>query len=253
MKQSGKPVAAVILAAGLGKRMQSDLPKVFHPVGGRPMLSHVLDTVMTSGISEIYVVVGHRGELIKDYFKDLPITFVEQKEQRGTAHAVMQTESYFAGRSGTILVLNGDVPCIQQNTLRALRAFHSEAGLAATVLTMEVPDPTGYGRISRLPTGEVEKIVEEKDATPAEKQIKEVNTGTFCFESPNLFSAIQSVHTDNAQEEYYLTDVIGILRRGGDKVGAHQTPDWREVRGVNTPFELAQVEKFFQDVAAVNR
>lgn len=243
-----RSAVAIVLAAGLGKRMESDLPKVFHSMGGRPMVAHVLDAVRGAGIDEIFVVVGHRGELIREYFANQSLTFVDQTEQRGTGHAVQQTESFLMNRDVPILVVNGDVPLLRSSTLRGLREKHEESESAATVLSALFPDPTGYGRIVRNGDGHFEKIVEHRDATDGERLISEINTGTFFFESRTLFPALREIRADNAQQELYLTDVIHILRRQGLRVAAHIAPTWEEVRGVNTPSELQDAEKFFQDV-----
>jgi len=237
---------AIILAAGKGVRMKSDLPKVFHPVLGRPLLSYVIDTVKKLGIGQIYVVVGHKKEMMTDYFKDSGVIFVEQNEQLGTGHAVMQVKPLLADFSGEVLVLAGDVPLLRCSTLKGLIEFHRRQRAAATVLTAELPDAGSYGRIIRDREGRILRIVEKKDASPEEAQISEINTGTYCFDSRALFRALAEVKAENAQKEYYLTDTIEILKLQGLPVFAHLANDWRETLGVNTPDELKQIEEILK-------
>lgn len=238
-----KDIVAIILAAGKGVRMQSDLPKVFHNLAGKPMLQHVIETVQSLGISRIYVVVGHRKELITEYFKDWPITFVTQDQQLGTGHAVKVVEPFLKDFSGDVLVLAGDVPLLSKATLSSLISFHQKNNAAATDLTAELPDAGSYGRIIRDENGQIVKIVEKKDATPEQLQIREINTGTFCFDSNDLFSSLAQVKSENVQKEYYLTDTIEILRKHNRPVFAHLTPNYSETLGVNTKDELAAMEK----------
>jgi len=237
-----KDAIAIVLAAGKGIRMKSDLPKVFHPLAGKPMLEYVILTLKKLEVGGIYVVVGHKKELIIDYFKDWNIIFVEQKEQLGTGHAVMQAEPHLKKFSGRVLVLAGDVPLLKVETLRHLMDFHIQHHSSATVLTAELPDAGNYGRIIRNQAGLILKIVEKKDANPNELKIREINTGTFCFESKPLFSALSEVKPENAQQEYYLTDTIEILKNQGLPVFAWLAPDYRETLGVNTQEELKELE-----------
>jgi UDP-N-acetylglucosamine diphosphorylase/glucosamine-1-phosphate N-acetyltransferase len=232
-------IAAIILAAGRGVRMQSDLPKVFHNLFGKPMLESVLNTVKSLGISKIFVVVGHKKELITEYFKDWPITFVNQDQQLGTGHAVRVVEPYLKDFSGTVLVLAGDVPLLSQMTLKKLLEFHLTSNAAATDLTADLPDAGNYGRILRDKTGQISKIVEKKDATPEELKLTEINTGTFCFNSKDLFSSLAKVRSENAQKEYYLTDTIEILKSENKPVFGFKTSNYKETLGVNTKEELA--------------
>ncbi len=235
--------AAIILAAGKGVRMKSDLPKVFHNLAGKPMLSYVLEAVKSAGVDRIFLVVGHKSELIKGYFKNEDVVFVDQRERRGTGHAVAQVEPDLKNFSGTVVVLAGDMPLIKSTTIKGLISFHERSGAGATVLTARVKDPFGYGRIVREAGGEVLKIVEERDATAGEKKIDEVNTGIYCFDSKALFNALKEVKAENDQKEYYLTDTIGILRNKNLPVFAFPCSDPREAMGVNTKEELETVEK----------
>jgi UDP-N-acetylglucosamine diphosphorylase/glucosamine-1-phosphate N-acetyltransferase len=236
-------LAAVILAAGKGVRMQSDLPKVFHRVLGKPLLQYVIETVKKLSPEIICIVVGYKKEYIIDYFKDFGVVFVEQKQQLGTGHAVLQAESQLAAFSGEVLVLNGDMPLIKERTLRALIDFHRQKGSQATVLTAKIGDPGDFGRIVRGREGEIIKIVEKKDASAAELKINEINTGTFCFNAQSLAVALKKVDCDNAQREYYITDTIELLRAQGQAVFAYLTEEAREAVGVNTKEELAVLEK----------
>jgi len=240
-----KKLAAIVLAAGRGVRMKSDLPKVFHNLAGKPLLEHVLLTLKEVGVSATYVIVGHKKELIIDHFKNWPVTFVEQKEQLGTGHAVLQAEPYLKDFEGKILVLAGDVPGLKAKTLKKLIEFHNNHNAEATVLTAELPDAGNYGRIIRNQEGLILRIVEKKDATEDQLKIKEINTGTFCFEAKALFEALAEVKSENAQKEYYLTDTIEILRGKGLPVFACLADDYQETLGINTKEELEALESSF--------
>lgn len=231
------------MAAGKGVRMRSDLPKVFHELRGEPMLTYVLKTLRQLAPARLLVVVGHQRELIIDHYKDWPVDFVVQAEQLGTGHAVMQAEPFLKDFSGRVLVLAGDVPLISEKTMRQLIDFHIRHKAAATDLTAILPDAGNYGRIVRQASGEIVKIVEKKDASPEELKIKEINTGTFCFEKEALFAALKEVKAENAQKEYYLTDTIHILRNKGLPVFAFPAENAAETLGINTKEELAAIEK----------
>ncbi|MFH1386875.1 MAG: sugar phosphate nucleotidyltransferase [bacterium] len=239
---------AIVLAAGKGTRMKSDLPKVFHPILGEPMLSYVLKTVAKLKPQKTIVVVGHKKELITDHYKDWPIEFVVQAEQLGTGHAVMQAEGQLRGISGNVLVLAGDVPMISKKTLKSLVEFHEKHQAVATDLTAELEDAGNYGRIVRDEAGQVLRIVEKKDATPEELKIKEFNTGTFCFNKEALFSALKEVKAENVQKEYYLTDTLEIMRRRGLPIAAYKTANYQETLGINTREELLQMEQMIRHV-----
>jgi UDP-N-acetylglucosamine diphosphorylase/glucosamine-1-phosphate N-acetyltransferase len=240
-------VAAVILAAGQGKRMQSDLPKVLHAVGGRPMVLHVIDAVKAVAAAPVVVVTGYQAERVEAACAGAGVEFVRQHEQLGTGHAVMQAEPLLAGREGTVVVLNGDVPGLRPKTIRSFIDHHDHERSVATVLTAMLDDPSGYGRIVRDARGQLLRIVEERDATQDERAIREINSGLFCFSIPELFSALTRVTRRNAQNEYYITDVIGLLAGEGKRVAAWCIEDAREVAGVNNPDELDAVRRFVGD------
>ncbi len=234
-------LVTVILAAGKGTRMKSSLPKVLHRVGGKPMLQHVLDAAKSAGSKRNVVVVGFGGEAVQAAMGN-QAEFVIQKEQLGTGHAVLQTKSLLEEEEGTVMVLCGDTPLLTGNLLRKLYDAHCETGAKATVLTAIMENPDGYGRIVHMPDGTVEKIVEHKDATEEERGIKEVNSGIYCFAAKDLFAALGEVKNDNAQGEYYLPDVLEILRKEGKKIWAVSTEDDESTLGINSRSQLAQAE-----------
>jgi bifunctional UDP-N-acetylglucosamine pyrophosphorylase/glucosamine-1-phosphate N-acetyltransferase len=239
--------AAMILAAGKGTRMKSDLPKVLHEIDGRPMVSYVVDVVRPL-CDAIYIIVGYEADRVRDALADQPgLEFVLQEEQLGTGHAVMQGEDGLAGFAGTLMVLNGDVPGLRRETIERFMAEHDRAGAAATVLTAELEDPMGYGRIVRSDDGGLLAIVEQKDADEATRAIREINSGLFCFDKVKLFDALKRTSQENAQKEYYLTDVIDVMRRDGEVVGAFCVSDPREVAGVNTVEELEGLRNFMKE------
>lgn len=240
-------LVALVLAAGAGKRMNSDLAKVLHPALGRPMLDHVLDAVRDAGVRRSIVVIGHQAEAVRRAMAPRGVEFAVQAQQLGTGHAVQQAEPLLAGVQGTVLVLCGDTPLLTSETLHALLVTHVDAGAAATVLSAQVDDPTGYGRVVRGAGGAVQRIVEHKDATEAERRVREINSGLFAFSIVDLFAALRQVRADNAQGEYYLTDTLEILLRMGKRVAAHQCKDAREVQGVNTPEQLRAAEAVLEE------
>jgi len=231
----------IILAAGEGTRMRSQKPKVLHQVCGENILDYVIEVSKTSGISEIAVIVGFQAELVKE---SLPpqITTYFQKEQLGTGHAVLQALPFFEALKGNLVVLVGDAPLIQAETLTGLVRAHESGGYAVTVLTAEFDEPTGYGRMIKNRSGELLKIVEEKDANLVEKQIKEINSGMYCFDAQALVLALAQLKTDNVQGEYYLTDVIEILRKMGKTAGTFVTPDPEDIQAINSRVQLAEAE-----------
>ena len=242
--------AAVILAAGKGTRMPaSEIPKVMHQVGGKPMVAHVVEAIRRVCDDRIYVVVGYEAEQVVGALRNLAVRFVHQREQLGTGHAVIQCEEALKGFSGTVIVLNGDVPCLRSETIEKFAHYHDAEGAAATVLTAVVEIPTGYGRIVRASDDSLLGIVEEKDATAEERGIREINSGLFCFEKEKLFEALSATDRDNAQKEYYLTDVIRVLKRRGEPVRAYRVDDPWEVLGVNTEDELKAVRVYFEGLS----
>jgi bifunctional UDP-N-acetylglucosamine pyrophosphorylase / glucosamine-1-phosphate N-acetyltransferase len=232
---------AVILAAGQGTRMKSKLYKVLHPVCGKPMVEHVVDQITTLNIEKTVTIIGHGAELVKSHLEGKS-DFALQEEQLGTAHAVMQSEDVLGNLEGTTLVVCGDTPLIKAETMESLVKHHEEQGAKATILTGYTEAPDGYGRIIRSQSGLVERIVEHKDASQEERQVKEINTGTYCFDNKALFNTLKKVSNDNVQGEYYLPDVIEILQKEGEVVSAYQTSDFDETLGVNDRVALSQAE-----------
>ena len=230
---------AVILAAGKGTRMKSTLPKVLHTIGGKPMVQHVLDAAHVAGASRSVVVVGFGAESVQTTLGN-QAEYAIQGQQLGTGHAVMQADSLTQGFDGTIMVLYGDTPLLRGETLAKLFAEHQAAKASATVLTACMPEPAGYGRVIRDDSGQVLKIVEEKDANSHELAVNEVNTGIYCFERAALFDALRSITCNNMQGEYYLTDVIGILAQAQAKVWAVSVADDQETLGINSRMQLAE-------------
>ncbi|MGA9225270.1 MAG: bifunctional UDP-N-acetylglucosamine diphosphorylase/glucosamine-1-phosphate N-acetyltransferase GlmU [Mesobacillus sp.] len=233
---------AIILAAGQGTRMKSKLYKVLHPVCGKPMVQHVIDQVKSLNINEIVTIVGHGAEKVKEQLGG-DSQYALQAEQLGTAHAVLQSEAMLADKEGVTIVVCGDTPLIKAETMEALFKHHEETNAKATILTARAEDPTGYGRIVRNGDGFVEKIVEHKDATEQERSIDEINTGTYCFDNKSLFETIHKVSNDNVQGEYYLPDVIEILKNQGEIVSAYVTDSFAETLGVNDRVALAEAER----------
>ena len=233
----------VILAAGQGTRMKSQLPKVLHPVAGRPMLEHVLDAAATVAPATVTVIVGHGSAAVRERLaraRRPGLTFAVQEPQLGTAHALQQAEPILAGKTGTVILLSGDVPLLTGRTLERLLETHLAASAAATVVTASVERPYGYGRIVRV-DGQIARIVEERDASPAERQIREINSGIYAFDLPPLFDALRGIASQNAQGEFYLTDLVGIYRRRKLPVETLLVHDPQEVRGINSRTELAEV------------
>lgn len=242
--QAGRPLCAVILAAGKGTRMNSDLAKVLHRVCERPMVAWVIDACREAGCERIYVVIGHQGEKVQEALADQSdLEFVWQREQKGTGHAVLQAEAALRGFAGDVLVLAGDGPLIRGSMLTALTEVHRRMNAAATLATAEIDDPTGYGRIVRDSAGRFERIVEHKDATEAQRGIREVNPSYYCFRAEALFPALHQVGTDNAKGEVYLTDVLEILRTAGQRVHVEPLAAAADVLSINTPEQLAEVEE----------
>jgi UDP-N-acetylglucosamine diphosphorylase/glucosamine-1-phosphate N-acetyltransferase len=237
-------VSAVILAAGKGKRMKADVAKVMHPLCGKPMLAYSVDAARAVNVEKIVVIIGHQAGLVREAFKDQGLIFVEQLEQLGTGHAVLQARDVFHTYNGTILILCGDVPMLSPSTIRALLEVHILEKSIVTVLTTILDDPSGYGRVIKEgEKGEILRIVEEKDASLAEKRIKEINTGIYCVESNFLFRAVGDIGNENIQKEYYLTDIVGIAWKKGFKTRSFITANSFEVMGINTPDDLEKASE----------
>ncbi|OAG26886.1 hypothetical protein TH606_09830 [Thermodesulfatator autotrophicus] len=226
--------------------MNSPLPKVLHVLAGEPLIIHVLETVFQLKPAKIAVVIGYKKDRVRQALSPYALELLIQEEQLGTGHAVAITEKAFQNFNGDILVLCGDTPLLKPETLFRLYELHRQKQAVATVLTAEFPEPRGYGRIVRDENGLLAAIVEEKDASPEEKAIREINSGTYLFKKDFLFKALKEIDNENAQKEYYLTDVIGIARAKGFPVAALKTDDFEEVLGVNSQFELARAEAIFQ-------
>jgi UDP-N-acetylglucosamine diphosphorylase/glucosamine-1-phosphate N-acetyltransferase len=228
----------IILAAGKGKRMKSPLAKVLHPVCGIPMLTHSLAAARAAGSQKIVVVIGHQAEQIRERYRTDDLLFAEQRELLGTGHAVLQAREVFRAYQGAIVILCGDVPLIRPETVRALYDHYRSEKAAVTVLTTLPAEPTGYGRVIKANDGSIRKIVEERDATAEEKQIREINTGIYCAESGFLFTAVAGLGNRNAQKEYYLTDIVEVACKNSRRVTSFLATDPVEVMGINTPEEL---------------
>lgn len=238
---------AIVLAAGKGTRMKSKLYKVLHPVCGKPMVQHVVDHVKSVGVQNVVTVVGHGAELVKTQLGENS-EYALQADQLGTAHAVIQAAPLLKDKEGTTLVICGDTPLITPETIQALFEEHERLQAKATILTAHLEDSTGYGRIIRSNDGSVQKIVEHKDATPEELTVQEINTGTYCFDNKALFEALNEVNNDNSQGEYYLPDVIEILKEQNEIVAAYKTPNFDETLGVNDRYALSMAETLMRKV-----
>ena len=238
-------LSVIILAAGKGTRMKSPRPKVLHPLGGEPLIVHVLEAALGLRPQNVLVVVGHRAKEVERALKGYAVEFVLQREQLGTGHAVMVAASRLPASAREVMVLCGDVPLIRPETLARLLELHRKSGAVVTLLTAEVPEPKGYGRVVRAEDGSVLKIVEEKDANPKERKISEINAGTYVFEKDFLLEALKELRPENAQGEYYLTDVVYLAQRRGLRISALKAPA-EEVLGVNSQFDLARVEGILQ-------
>lgn len=233
---------AVILAAGQGTRMKSKLYKVLHPVCGKTMVDHVLTQIEKNDMDEIVTIVGHGAEEVKEVLGDRT-KYALQAEQLGTGHAVLQAEDLLADKDGMTIIACGDTPLFTAQTFAELFEYHRSKDAVATILTAQADNPFGYGRIIRNDIGIVEKIVEQKDATPTEAEIQEINTGVYCFDNRELFKALHKVKNDNSQGEYYLPDVIEIFKKEGKVIAAYRMHDFAESLGVNDRIALAKASE----------
>lgn len=235
---------AIVLAAGKGTRMKSELPKVLVPVAGRPMIRYVIDALRAAGVERIVVVVGYRADLVRAELAGLPgIEFAEQTEQLGTGHAVMMCRQQLASHEGPVVVVAGDSPMLQADSVATLLAEARSRRTACLLGTVRRDDPAGYGRIVRSAAGDFTGIVEEKDATPEQRAITEINVSTYVFDAKELLAALDQLRADNSQREYYITDCPAILLAAGKQVAALNVLKPREALSINSPEELAQVEK----------
>ena len=234
--------SAIVLAAGKGTRMKSSLCKVMHPVLNKPMIGHIIAALRAAEVDRIIVVVGHGANSVKEYLQD-DVEYALQEPQLGTGHAVMQAKA-LAEEDGDTIIVNGDGPCIQKETI--LKAFAANQNYACTVLTSVLADGERYGRIVRNRDGMVEKIVEAKDCSAEELAIKEINTGIFCFKTSKLFDGLKEITTNNAQNEYYLTDLVEIFHKHNEKVNAMIVDDAEETMGVNDRVDLAKANSWMK-------
>jgi len=235
-------LTVLILAAGKGTRLKSTLPKVLHLLAGKPLIEHVVRAALPLNPSATCVVVGYEGGRVQAAISHLSLQSVAQEPQLGTGHAVQVAAAFWKPNKGNLLVLSGDVPLISTQTLQRLLEQHSQSGASATLLSTKLNEAAGYGRLIRGADGNVERIVEHKDATEAERQISEINTGIYCFTIADLAQIIDKLAAENSQKEYYLTDCIGLLRMQNKRVGAVVCEDSSEVNGINSRSELAELE-----------
>jgi len=242
--------AALILAAGKGTRMKSDLAKVLHPLAGRPMIHHVLDAAEEAGLAPAILVIGHQAEEVKTKLVGREVRFALQAEQLGTGHAVMMAREELATLSGEVLVLSGDVPLIRSKTLRELVDYHRSRDAAATVLSAVLDDPGGYGRILRDENGDLAAIREHRDASEEERATREINSGIYVFALADLLEGLEFLSDENEQGEYYLTDTLEILRRRGRRVSALICEDAEEIGGINDIEQLAAAERALAERSA---
>jgi len=239
--------AAIVLAAGKSTRMGSQLPKVLHEVCGKPMLGYVLEACLGAGVDEVVVVVGYgKEQVIEQLTGHRGVRWVEQSEQKGTGHAVLCCRESMQGFAGSVLVLAGDMPLVREETLRKLVEQRERSGDSLVLATTTLDDPQGYGRIVRDLSGALEAIVEERDCTPAQREIREVNPSYYCFDARRMFESLSRVAPDNAKGEYYITDAVRILRGEGDGVSAMAGAPAEDATGINSREDLALVNRLMQ-------
>jgi bifunctional UDP-N-acetylglucosamine pyrophosphorylase/glucosamine-1-phosphate N-acetyltransferase len=239
-------IKAIVLAAGMGTRMKSHKAKVLHEVFFVPMLHHVLNAMAPLALQDTVIVTGHQAEDIEASLRNFKVVFARQDRQIGTANAVLAAESCCRDFSGTVLILCGDTPLIRPETLQAMVESHRGTGARMTVMTTRMAEPANYGRIVTDDSGHILKIVEEKDASPAERKIEEINAGIYCVDGPFLFKGLRKIGSDNRQGEFYLTDLVEIARAEGFAVNRHFCEDQLEVLGVNSRVDQARAHEIFQ-------
>lgn len=234
-------ISAVVLAAGKGVRMCSELPKVVHKAAGKPMILHVVETIQSAGITDITVVVGHGKDKVMEILQNYQVKFAIQEEQLGTGHALLQAKNYIEP-SSTVLVLSGDTPLLRSKTLLDLVAVHQQQNAISSFISAELPNPYGYGRVIRNHDGSFARIVEEKDASEEQRLINEINSGIYCFQASDVFERLGELNTNNVQGEYYLTDVLEMQVRTGQKIGIIKIDDNQEIYGANDRVQLSYIE-----------
>ncbi|MCA9729660.1 MAG: NTP transferase domain-containing protein [Candidatus Eisenbacteria bacterium] len=238
--------SALVLAAGKGTRMKSDLAKVLHPLDGRTLLSCVLDTAARLPLERVIAVVGHQAEQVKEAHRDRNLLYALQEPQLGTGHAVICARPHLEGQEGSLLVLYGDVPLLRPATLLELMERHELGDNGVTVLTARLPDPSGYGRVLRDADGGFRKIIEDRDLAPEQRGIDEINSGIYTFKIPLLLDALSRLRQDNAQGEYYLTDTLEMIREAGHRAGIMEVADHHEISGINTPEQLEDAARVLE-------
>lgn len=237
---------AIILAAGKGKRMKSSIPKVLHRVCGTEMVNIVIDVVKKAQIEDIDVVIGRGAEQVKEATKSRNVKYSFQNKQLGTGHAVLCASDFLKDKEGTAVIFTGDSPLIEEDVIEDMLNFHNKGRYKATILTSIVKDPNGYGRIIREKNGEVLKIIEHKDCSLEELKVNEINSGMYCFDIKELVESLNKLHNNNVQGEYYLTDVIEILKNKGERIGALPV-SFEEIMGVNSRVQLSEAEKVMRN------
>lgn len=245
--------STLIMAAGKGTRMKSDLAKVLHQINNRPMVHYVVDQARAVGSEKVVLIIGHQKEEVQKACRDLDVQFVIQEPQLGTGHAIMMAEQFLKSYRGDVLVLSGDVPLLSVATIRDLVTTHQQSKAVATLLTSELDDPTGYGRVIRDPDGRVIKIIEQKDASPEELRVKEINVGIYMFKPQELVMTLKDISNNNAQGEYYLPDVVKLYVQRGEKVVAKLAANFDETRGINTNQQLKEAETILKHRSIIKK
>ena len=239
-------LSVVIMAAGRGTRMNSDLPKVLHKLSGKTLLNHVISTSLELKPKKIVVIIGHEAQMVRDSVLDKNILFSIQKEQNGTGHAVMQTSEHLKDFDGYTLVLSGDVPLIKKETLLSLIQRQDSGGYDASMLTAQINNPTGYGRVIRNQNNNLKEVREHKDCNSAQLEIDEINSGIYVFDNKLLFNLLPRLQNNNAQSEYYLPDVLTMIVQSKGNIGLEKTNNFIEIQGVNTIEQLSGLEAVYE-------